>query len=233
MGMAIQILRIACYGFALDQCVAWSSQFKPNDGVVGCNRRSFGRLVLGHIGVASSNSFSNPANASNLPTPTGADISRVATIEMLIPILVLRQSLDNIDQDLRQKRISNASLDKSIPRNEQEFKRIFDAYSDPVSYKQKFMDQNAFLVYYTKGFDGPGRSNIEEDINERQTQQFGLRNEAWIAWDNFLTELKFVDDDDNDCQLYLSSTKRSIDDYLQLAPKADFQGAKARLNTRE
>ena len=43
----------------------------------------------------------------------------------------------------------------ALPREEKAFKRVFDEYSDAVDYKTKFMDQNAFLVYYTRGFDGP------------------------------------------------------------------------------
>jgi len=38
------------------------------------------------------------------------------------------------------------TLEQNIPRDENDFKRIFDSYSTPVSYKQKFLDQNAFLV---------------------------------------------------------------------------------------
>jgi hypothetical protein len=117
----------------------------------------------------------------------------------------------------------------AIPSSEQDFKRLFDAYSDPVSYKQKFLDQNAFLVYYTKGFDGPGRANIEEGVNERQTLQFGARNEVWIAWENFLVELKFIDDADNDLSKYLADTTRAIDSYLRLAPVADVKEAQQTL----
>jgi hypothetical protein len=114
---------------------------------------------------------------------------------------------------------------EGFPTEEEDFKRIFDAYSDPVSYKQKFLDQNAFLVYYTKGFDGPGRPNIEDDINERQTIQFGTRNEAWINWQNVLVELKFVEDEDNECLKYLTNTIRSVDTYLKLAPQQDLKEA--------
>ena len=46
---------------------------------------------------------------------------------------------------------------QQLPSGEKEFKRLFDEYSQGVSYKQVYLDQNAFLVYYTKGFDGPGR----------------------------------------------------------------------------
>ena len=113
-----------------------------------------------------------------------------------------------------------------ISTSETSFKKVFDEYSDPVSYKQKFLDQNAFLVYYTKGFDGPGRENIEADINERQTQQFGLRNEAWIAWESFLVELKFIDDDENDAAKCIGQAVRALDSYLRLAPRDDVEAAK-------
>ncbi|KAK7249442.1 hypothetical protein SO694_00049049 [Aureococcus anophagefferens] len=71
------------------------------------------------------------------------------------------------------------------PRDEKSFKRLFDEYSSDVSYKQKYMDSNAFVVYYTKGFDGKDRPNIEDDpAAERQTKQFGFRNDAWAAVDD-------------------------------------------------
>jgi len=82
-------------------------------------------------------------------------------------------------------------------------------------------------VYYTKGFDGPGRPNIEEDNNQRQTLQFGARNEAWICWDNVLTEVKFINDsdDDGDLKKYLLATIRAVDSYLLLAPVGDVKTA--------
>lgn len=192
-----------------------------------CSRRDvvFGPLLTAATTIA----VPSLTSASNLPESTGADVSRVATVEALIPIVRLRQRLDQIDDAIQSRRLSEVNIDGSIPRNEKEFKRMFDEFSDPVSYKQRFLDQNAFLVYYTNGFDGPGRAKIENDINERQTQQFGLRNEAWIAWENFLTELRFVDDDDNDCQKYLLGTKRAVDDYLRLAPKNDLLAAQQAL----
>jgi hypothetical protein len=166
------------------------------------------------------------AIAQNLPTPTGADTSQVGTIEALLPLVALRQSLVNVQSQLTNQQ-ATLSLD-SIPTKELEFKRLFDSYSDPVSYKQKFLEQNAFLVYYTKGFDGPGRPNIESDVNERQAIQFGARNEAWIAWDDFLVELKFKDDKDNDIEKYITNTIRAVDSYLQLAPPEDLVKAKSK-----
>lgn len=53
------------------------------------------------------------------------------------------------------------------------------------------MDQNAFLVYYSKGFDGLGRPSIESDLPVKQTIQYGTRNDAWVAWDDFRAELAF------------------------------------------
>jgi len=159
------------------------------------------------------------ASARNLPETTGADLSNIGTVETLIPIVALRSSLETLGSHLAKLPSSrNLVIDTSIPRDEMAFKRLFDAYSDPVTYKQKFLDQNAFLIYYTKGFDGPGRANIEADVNERQTEQFGLRNEAWIAWENFLAETAFLQEPNNDCLSYLNTTIRAIDAYLELAP---------------
>lgn len=84
-----------------------------------------------------------------------------------------------------------AQLPATIPTDEKRFKALFDAYSDQVSFKQKFLDQNAFLVYYTKGFDGPGRPSIEADLPTKQPRQFGARNEAWVAWASFMAEVDY------------------------------------------
>jgi hypothetical protein len=173
-------------------------------------------------------SGSTSARASNLPASTGADTSKVRTVEALAPVVSLRYSLKRLDSQLANGQLGKTIL-LDVPTNEQDFKRLFDAYSDPVSYKQKFLDQNAFLVYYTKGFDGPGRANIEEDVNERQTLQFGLRNEAWISWENFLVELKFINDADNDAAKYLAATTRAVDSYLLLAPVEDINAAQQSL----
>jgi hypothetical protein len=179
-----------------------------------------------------------PVQARNLPASTGADTSQTGTVQTLVPIVSLRQSL-NVVQSQRRATTTGATTQKpslldstSIPTNEQDFKRLFDAYSDPVSRKQMFLDQNAFLVYYSKGFDGPGRPSMEDKdgvVNERQTLQFGARNEAWIAWDNFLVELQFINDNDNDLDKYLEATIRAVDAYLSLAPNQDIQQAKEEL----
>ena len=95
------------------------------------------------------------ASAANLPQNTGADLSKTGTIDTLIPIVAMKQSLESINSHLMDKsgklspddcRSALKSLQQNIPRDENEFKRIFDSYSTPVSYKQKFLDQNAFLV---------------------------------------------------------------------------------------
>ncbi|VEU41785.1 unnamed protein product [Pseudo-nitzschia multistriata] len=137
--------------------------------------------------------------------------------------------------------IDSGTVPVTIPTREEEFKRLFDAYSDQVSYKQKFLDQNAFLVYYTNGYDGPGRDSLEKDpVNERQTLQFGARNEAWIFWDDFLSECDFYessirktgasssDDADEsfvDMMKYLSNTIQALDSYLKLSPPEDLKAA--------
>lgn len=206
-----------------------------------------------------------PSPARNMPVSNGADTSKVGTVSALLPIIKLRTDIETLRKILQERHkmnvqqpwdvitktktaisftkseesVGSGSKSTTILAQEKDFKRLFDAYSDQVSYKQKFLDQNAFLVYYTNGYDGPGRDSLEKDpTNERQTLQFGARNEAWISWDNFLAEWEYytsasrrtrVDDDiDNsflDMLKYLSNTVQAVDKYLELTPPQDLQAA--------
>lgn len=200
------------------------------------------------------------AFARNMPVSNGADTSNVGTVTALIPIVKLRADLDSLQQNLKAeyKRNLDGPLDvmskgktsisftkcdsstgrmsATIPTEEKDFKKIFDAYSDQVSYKQKFLDQNAFLVYYTNGYDGPGRDNLEKDpVNERQTLQFGARNEAWIGWDDFLAEWEYysssssrtntndAEESFSEMMKYLTNTIQAVDRYLKLSPPQDLK----------
>jgi len=200
------------------------------------------------------------AFARNLPISTGADTSRVGTKSTLLPMVTLRTNIALIQQTIKEqgrneklllnaitktktilllKTSKNTDINDSfiaITTREEDFKRIFDAYSDTISYKQKFLDQNAFLVYYTNGYDGPGRDKLEKDpVNERQTLQFGARNEAWISWENFLSEFDYYyslptisrstsneyQESIDDMMKYLTATILAVDRYLKLAPIED------------
>lgn len=187
------------------------------------------------------------ANAANLPQSNGADLSRTGSVDTLIPIIQMRRSIlksKGVIPDETQQHSSMTTqqctrilqqLSSSMPREEKPFKRIFDAYSTPVSYKQKFLDQNAFLVYYSKGFDGPGRPNIESDgedvTNSIQTLQYGFRNEAWAAMDDVFTELEFgakgIDNtvDTKDLRDLIDKALMAFDAYLALAPEKDLNEA--------
>ena len=171
----------------------------------------------------------------NLPESNGADLSGTGTVEALRPIVRLRQELGIIRNELDQEKVSTISI--SIPTKEQDFKRIFDAYSHPVSYKQRFLDQNAFLVYYTNGYDGPNRPKLEEKDDpgaRKQSAQYGARNDAWVAWDNFLSELEFVkgqrEDDDRELKTLLEAVIQSVDAYLSQAPSYDVEESVRQLN---
>jgi hypothetical protein len=187
------------------------------------------------------------SNASNLPSSTGADTSKTGTIDTLIPIVQLRFSLSDLLSQITNT-FSPDLLENvqqgNIPTDETSFKKLFDGYSDPVSYKQKFVDQNAFLVYYSKGFDGPGRANIESDLPTKQTLQYGARNDAWVAMDEFLVELSYAakqenisssrdDYDKEDLLQPLKKAIQSIDNYLNLAPEEDLKEAMKRVSTNE
>eukprot|EP00593_Proboscia_inermis_P009516 CAMPEP_0171308770 /NCGR_PEP_ID=MMETSP0816-20121228/18873_1 /TAXON_ID=420281 /ORGANISM="Proboscia inermis, Strain CCAP1064/1" /LENGTH=114 /DNA_ID=CAMNT_0011791849 /DNA_START=367 /DNA_END=711 /DNA_ORIENTATION=+ len=105
---------------------------------------------------------------------------------------------------------------------------MFDEYSNPVSYKQKFLDQNAFLVYYTKGFDGPKRPSIEEGEVPIQTLQYGFRNDAWQAMDDLLSELDFGLTETirtDDLSKLIDRVISAVDSYISLAPSSQLDEA--------
>lgn len=180
--------------------------------------------------------------ARNLPEVTDVNLSQTGTLATLVPIVEMQctlrhavATLSQQDGDLSPESIHDAEKALvGIPILEQNFKRIFDQYSDPVSYKQKFLDQNAFLVYYSKGFDGPNRPPIESDIPEKQASQYGARNEAWVAWEGFVAELRFAKNAPKESSrqeliALLQLTVAAVDSYLSLAPPSDVMKAKGRI----
>lgn len=142
----------------------------------------------------------------NLPEDNGARKDLVGSQEGLMPIIAIHDVLSERqsalaasiakDRGLFRPVIEDSlSLLKSkVPSEEKAFKRIFDTYSNTISYKQQFLDKNAFLVYYTKGFDGPGRENIETESPAELLQkgQYGYRNDAFIAYDDLIGELDYL-----------------------------------------
>jgi hypothetical protein len=171
-----------------------------------------------------------PAYARNLPDVMASDLSKTGSIETLIPIVRLKLEIVDALKEFRTQGIGALSkVTSKLPPDEKTFKAIFDAYSDAVSYKQKFVEQNAFLVYYTKGFDGPGRPSIESDLPVKQSLQYGARNDAWVAWDAFLGEVDFATSGETDVEdliKLLMATVIAIDAYLALAPSADLESAR-------
>lgn len=87
---------------------------------------------------------------------------------------------------------------------------------------------------YTKGFDGPGRPNIEEDAeNSVQTLQYGARNDAWSAMDDLFVELEYgqrsSDSDAAELAALAQKVMMALDAYLTLAPVTDVEQARASL----
>jgi len=208
-------------------------------------RRAVIQSVVGALLIVSTD-----ASAANLPSNLGADLSKTGTLETLLPIATMERSLVNAKLQLKKSTDGSSNslvtseicsdilntLLKCIPRDENSFKRLFDAYSTPVSYKQKFLDQNAFLVYYTKGYDGPGRPSIEEEdtSNTLQTLQYGARNDAWAAMDDLFVELEFGrrgGGESTNAELgnLIDKSLSTLDSYLSLAPVADEEEAMHRL----
>jgi hypothetical protein len=127
----------------------------------------------------------------------------------------------------------------AVPATEGSFKSSFDAFSEAKSYLTEYKDKNAFVVYYTGGFDGPGRARLgtREDTDpqlERQSAQFGLRNDAWAALDEGRATLRFMlsdssassssssgsldPEDVRDLLAALRASDKAFEAYLTLAP---------------
>jgi len=149
------------------------------------------------------------------------------------------------------KKTTNPNLVGTLPTEESQFKALFDAYSEPVSYKTKFLDQNAFLVYYTQGYDGPGRPSLEQvetESDAKQKRQFGARNEAWVAWDDVvaaatewshnpkLQEQLLLSGDNKNNEILeqdflepLQQALEAVQRYLKDAPSKDVDEARSQL----
>jgi len=164
-----------------------------------------------------------PVVARNLPEETGASGNQRGLSSALVPIVQMRESIDRARKSIPDITQVQSILHDDLPKSERDFKRTFDEFSDAVSYKQRFLDSNAFLVYYTKGYDGPNRPSIEQDVNLRQTNQYGARNDAWNALDDARAEVTYLlensDSDTADLQKYLASTVAAFDTYLSLVPQ--------------
>lgn len=226
------------------QSLAWSFLKTATIKSTSSTRRGFlvEKLVSSAIFIQTLDA--TPALSANLPVSNGADLSKTGTVEKLVPIVNFRNSLEECKNLLLDgadatsvTSLSPALLNqvvlllKNIPAEEKSLKKVFDEYSDPVSYKQKYMDQNAFLVYYTKGFDGLDRDSIESGEMPRQTLQYGARNECWNAFDDFMTEVNFGIKDGSssksDILDPLNKTISSFDRYLSIAPQGDLNRALA------
>jgi len=105
-------------------------------------------IVASFIGIGlstqlpiSQSTFIQTAYARNLPTSNDAKGDKRGKLEALIPIIKMEQQVKKALNDL--PNVLNTDLDlNQLPLNEKEFKRLFDEYSEAVSYKQIFMVSN-------------------------------------------------------------------------------------------
>ena len=101
------------------------------------------------------------AVGANLPSDNGAKGDQRGTVAALVPIVRVASSVLQASRAVQAGKLQDAQKAlEAIPAAEKPFKRLFDEYSEPVSYKQNFKDKNAFLVYYTQGFDRRRRPPI-------------------------------------------------------------------------
>jgi hypothetical protein len=182
----------------------------------------------------------------NLPEDNGAIGNKRGTVETLIPIINMKHSIELGLKCLSDSAGLNDCLNylSKLPSTEREFKKRFDEFSLGVSYKQQYLDKNAFLVYYTNGFDGPNRPSIEQDDPNSilMSQQNGFRNDAWIAFHDALDEISYIKsinksenpetfaESMNDLKNYLKKSLDGFSTYLNLVPSPILTQATNTLN---
>ena len=162
------------------------------------------------------------AVARNLPTSNGATGAQRGQPTSLVPVLIMQRSVATAATATRTGDLAACSAAlEGLPASETAFKKVFDEHSEGVSYKQEFLDKNAFLVYYTQGFDGPGRPSIEEDdpASAKEKRQFGARNDAWVAVDEARSEVAYLlqtpsDTDTKDLTKALAAASKAFADYV-------------------
>ena len=121
------------------------------------------------------------AVGANLPSDNGAKGDQRGTVTALVPIVQVASGIAQASRAVQVGKLQDAqkALD-AIPATEKPFKRLFDEYSEPVSYKQKYKDSNAFVVYYTKGFDLCGNQPVSGAPDNSSLSHFSTM--AWPRW---------------------------------------------------
>ena len=185
------------------------------------------RRIMPAIVTASSLlvSLGSPLQASNLPVSNGASGLKTGSAEALKPIVDFKWTLEKAAKEHELSALSG--LLHTLPESEASFKRVFDEYSNGISYKQAYLDKNAFVVYYTRGFDGPGRDNIEKETPEEtlQTKQYYYRNEAWIGVDEARAEVEYLkssppSEPRQELEADLKRALEAVSSYVELATPA-------------
>ena len=107
--------------------------------------------------------------------------------------------------------------------------------SEGISYKQNYLDKNAFLVYYTQGFDGANRPSMETESEAelKQKAQFGARNDAWLGFDDARAEATYLqshpptdDGELKELRAALQRTKAALAAYEAQAPPEQVSAAR-------
>ena len=173
--------------------------------------------------------------ARNLPESTGASGKLRGTVEALVPIVRIESSVGAAIGALPNLDACALALNGGAPADEKDFKRLFDEYAEGISYKQSYLDKNAFLVYYTQGFDGASRPSIETESEAelKQKAQFGARNEAWLGFDDARAEAAYLqshpptdDGELKELRAALQQTKAALAAFEAQAPPEQVSAAR-------
>jgi len=184
--------------------------------VTGC-----GAMVV-DVGTAVARNSPESTRASGTSRGEAAALKPIVEIDEALAVPLAALALPDLSA------CSTGLGTKAMLTKEKDFKRIFDEYSADVGYKQKYLDSNAFGVYYTKGFDGPGRDSIDKEDPDTllQEAQYGFRNDAWVGVDEARAELSYqltqpqpvATADLRELKMDLLGASAATTAYLKLAP---------------
>ncbi|CAM9567841.1 unnamed protein product [Chrysoparadoxa australica] len=182
----------------------------------------------------------SPARAVSL-TQASSKQKLPATIAALAHVLKVKTLLEDGAAAVKGRDLALARKTLASVPEATKLKAVFDAYAGPVSYSTRVKENNAFLIYYTGGYDGTGRAKLgsrEEEEQDpsiaRQAEQYGLRNEVIFQLAEANSLLDFVSSSGPDeqelpelaeLQEALASAVTSIDKFLALASPDDLRQA--------
>eukprot|EP00968_Pinguiococcus_pyrenoidosus_P005885 scaffold385_cov305-Pinguiococcus_pyrenoidosus.AAC.32 len=229
-----RVLWLAFGSFAVDGFVAplRAGNLPSTQLFHSCDRRAYVAASGSLVGFWALQG-PEPARAKSIPDGQGGKAGQLAD---LVPIVQLQRQVEQAGTFLKAGQITDAlALLRREPalRSRKSFDELFDRYSERVSAKTRAMNSAAFITYYEEVRYSDTR--LEDKEPTKQALQYQRRNEAYLALDNLLAELEYLQTeasasasvDAADARKYGKEAAEALKEYLALAPQEDVEKARA------